>query len=51
MLSLECLKSQLESFLHLLGLQEKLFFLGFHNKQVEQGMFASLSIVNRGYVR
>lgn len=50
-LSLQCLDNQLESFLHLLGSQEKLFFFGFQNEQVEQGMFVSLSIVNRGYFK
>jgi hypothetical protein len=40
-----------ESFLHLLGSQEKLFFFGFQNEQAEQGMFSSLSIVNLGYVK
>ena len=50
-LSLQCLSNQLESFLHLLGSQEKLLFFGFQNEQAEQGMFASLSIVNRGYVK
>jgi len=49
-LSLACFSSQFESFLHLFGSQQKLFSFGFHNEQVAQGILASLSISNLGYV-
>jgi hypothetical protein len=50
-LFLACFISQLESFLQLLGSQEKRFFSGFHNRQVEQGISASLPIFHRGYLK
>jgi hypothetical protein len=32
-----------------LGSQEKLFFSGFHSRQLAQGMFALLPMFHRGY--
>ncbi len=43
-LLLVCFSNQLESFLQLFGLQEKLFFSGFQSKHLEHGISVSLSI-------
>ena len=49
-LFLACFSSQLESFSHLFGSQEKLFFTLSQNGHLEQGMLASLFIFCRSYV-